>query len=503
MVIERQDVAGGAAMTGAIAPGYRVPSISHALGPLSRDVVMGLRLDRAGLEFITPDPALTSLCRDGRALVFHRDDVLTAAAINAFSTADAGRWIEFTRALRRVAGVIARLNREAPPEVETAGWWNLAAIGRHARALDRRDRARLLQWMPMAVADLTQEWFETDAVCAALAAHAVFGNPAGPRSAGTGSMLLGRVAADDVPVGSGVTVRGGPAALADTLAKMIIAAGGTIRTGVRVAKIIARGGQATGVVLDDGDVVQCRGIVAAIAPKTVLTELVPIDELPPTVVQRARNIRARGVTAKVNLALDALPPFTALGPDTAPLGGRLLIAPGLDYLERAFDATKYGAISDRPWLSLAIPSIADPSLAPDGGHVMSINAHFAPRHLRDTTWAASRDALASRVLSVLEPHAPTLARHIVAREVITPEDLETRWGVPGGHIFHGETTLDQWWAARPFVGWSRYRTPLAGLYLASAGVHPGGGLTGLPGWLAAGALQRDVGSLKKRRSASM
>jgi phytoene dehydrogenase-like protein len=206
------------------------------------------------------------------------------------------------------------------------------------------------------------------------------------------------------------------------------------------------------------------------------------------------HVRSRGVTAKINLALNGLPSFTAFGGDRVPLAGRLLIAPGLDYLERAFDATKYGAMSERPWLEISIPTIADQSLAPAGSHVMSIVVHFAPRQLRGTTWATQREALARSVLQVIEPYAPQLANQIVAQEILTPEDLEQRWGLPGGHIFHGEMTLDQMWAARPLLGWAGYRTPIAGLYLASAGTHPGGGLPGQSGWLASQVVREDFKS---------
>ncbi len=497
VVLDRQDVAGGAAITAEFAPGYRGPTLSHALGPVSRDVVRGLRLDRvAGLEFLTPDPTLTALSHDGRALVFHRDGVLTAASINAFSAADAGRWIEFKRTVQRVAGLVSRLDRHAPPSMDETGWrewWRLLALGRHARSLGSRHLAQLARWMPMSVADLTAEWFESDVLRAAIAAHAIFGNPAGPRSAGTGGMLIGRVAADPMPVGSGVTVRGGPGALTSAVARIAAQYGASVVTGARVTRIMTEDGRATGVVLENGDTLQARAVVAAVSPQHALIDLVAPMDLPPTFLHRVRHIRARGVTAKINLALDGLPPFTALAGDTLPLGGRLLIAPDLDYLERAFDATKYGAVSERPWLELSIPSISDATLAPAGGHVMSIHAHFAPRHLRGTTWAAARETFASSVMRVLEAHIPTLSRHIVAREILTPEDLELRWGMTGGHIFHGESTLDQTWAARPLLGWADYRTPITGLYLASAGTHPGGGLTGLPGWLASQTVAREMG----------
>ncbi len=500
ILLDQRPVIGGAAITTEIAPGFHVPALSHSLGPLARDVVRALKLDRAGLEFLTPDPALTTLTNDGRALMVHRDDVLTAASINAVSSKDAGRWMDFKRTLHRIAGLMARLDRMEPPSpdgIASRHWWKLIATGRHARGLDRRDLIRLVRWMPMSVADLTDEWFETDALRAAVASHAIFGNPAGPRSAGTGAMLVSRAAADALPVGSGVTVKGGPGALTAALGAAATAAGVSVRTGTRVTRILVSQERATGVVLDNGDQLTARAVVGAVSPSQVLTALVEAIDLPPTFVERARRIRTRGVTAKINLALSGAPSFTAFGGDIVPLGGRLLIAPDLDYLERAFDATKYGAISEHPWLEAAIPTALDPSLAPEGGHVMSVVAHFAPRQLRSTTWAAARSALAASVMRVLESHAPGIGNQVVAEEILTPEDLERTWGLPGGHIFHGESALDQMWAARPLLGWADYRTPIRGLYLSSAGTHPGGGLTGLPGWLAA---QRVLHDLKRSRA---
>jgi len=280
------------------------------------------------------------------------------------------------------------------------------------------------------------------------------------------------------------------------VASIASGAGASLRTGVRVARILTREGRATGVVLENGDELTARVVIAAVSPKTAMLQLVNPADLAPSYAHRVRQIRARGVTAKVNLALSELPVFPAFGGDTVPLGGRILIAPGLDYLERAFDATKYGAMSDHPWLELTMPSVRDDSLAPAGSHVMSIYAHCAPRDLRDQTWESARDTLWTRVLAVLEAHAPGLSRLIVARAVLTPTDLEDYWGIAGGQIFHAECTLDQFWVARPFLGWARYRSPIEGLYLAGAGTHPGGGLTGLPGWLASQTVLRD---LKRQR----
>ena len=495
-LIDRRPVLGGACITGDLGNGFRVPELSHALGPLSRDVVKALRLDRvAGLEFITPDPSLTSIGEDGRTLTFHRDAVLTAAFINAYSTTDAARWNEFLRTSQRIAAVLTEIDRLAPPPIDEAGMrevWRLMRAGRAARRLTRRDLARLARWLPMSIADVTGEWFESDALRAAISAYAIAGHAAGPRSAGTGSMWLQRMAADPVPVGSGVTARGGPGALAGALAKIAANAGADLRTDARVARVLTKQGRAMGVALADGEEIAARAVLAAIGPKPLMADLVNPPDLPPSYAQRMRNVRARGVTAKINLALSALPAFSALGGDVVPLRGRLLIAPGLDYVERAFDATKYGEMSERPWLEISIPSVRDNSLAPEGSHVMSISVHFTPREVRGTTWNAERETLWTRVMNVMEPLAPGLGRIIVAREILTPADLEELWGLAGGHIFHAESTIDQFWAARPLLGWARYRTPITGLYLAGAGAHPGGGLTGLLGWLASQAVRHDI-----------
>jgi phytoene dehydrogenase-like protein len=492
ILLEAASTVGGAAATLELAPGFRAPAFSHALGPVSRDVIKALRLDRTGaLEFITPEPSLASLDATGRSLVFHRDPVLTAASINQFSSNDAGRWREFLQSAHRVAGILALLDRRRPPDIDETSRgdaWFMLGVARAARKLGRRDLSRLVRWAPMSVADLLSEWFDSQVLSAAIAAHAIAGNPAGPRSAGTGAMLLQRLAADPMPAGSGITTKGGPGALVAAVADAARSAGADIRTDVRVTQIVAENGVASGVVLSNGDTLQAPTILAAVSPKLALTGLVAAPDLPPSVVQRMGHVRSRGVTAKINLALAAMPVFPALSDDAATLEGRILIAPTLDYLERAFDATKYGEISQEPWLEISIPSVRDDSLAPSGAHVMSIYAHFVPAAPRNMDESQSRAATWSAVLRVLEAHAPRIADLIVSQDVMTPRDLELRLGAPGGHIFHGETTLDQFWAARPLLGWGRYTTPIEGLFLGSAGVHPGGGLTGLPGLLAANAI---------------
>ena len=233
-------------------------------------------------------------------------------------------------------------------------------------------------------------------------------------------------------------------------------------------------------------------MISGVDPQQTFLRLLEPEDLDPSFLEKARRYRVRGVTAMVRLALSGLPNFTAAAGDPLTLRGRLLIAPDLEYLERAFDAAKYGSVSPRPWIEMSIPSVLDPSLAPDGQHAASIYVHFAPRHPQGASWADERDALYRSVIDVLSRHAPAIATLVLERDIITPEDLEQQWGLSGGHIFHGETTLDQWWMTRPFLGWSRYRTPVAGLYLCGAGTHPGAGITGGSGYLAAQAVMSDL-----------
>lgn len=481
LLLERHDQVGGGA------------HLSHALGPISADVLRALNLDRAGLPFITPDPALTTIGPDGSHVTFHRDHVLTAASIGRVSAHDAGRWQPFVTTVQRLGGVLAEINRHPAPSVDEPGSsdvWNLLQVGRKARALGRRDLARLTRYVPMAVADLTGEWFEHDLVQAAVAARGVFGHAVGPWSAGTGALLLQRIAEDPLPVGSGISFPGGPAAFTALLADHVRAAGVDIRVNASVAQIRTVP-HAAGVVLESGEELPSHAVVAAVAPSYVFASLIEPGALPPTFRRRVRNIRARGVTARISLGLSGLPDFPALDGDPHALHGRVLIAPSVDYLERAHDAGKYGDVSPSPWLDVRVASVSDPSLVADGEHLLSMYVHQVPSGSAD-------DDVAKKALQVLEQYAPGVSRMVTRQHVVTADTLREEWSYPGGHIFHGEGAIDQWWISRPLLGWAdRYATPVPGLFLASAGTHPGGGLTGQSGLNAARAISVALG--RRRR----
>jgi phytoene dehydrogenase-like protein len=347
---------------------------------------------------------------------------------------------------------------------------------------------RLIRWGPMAAADFVAEFFETDLLRAVVAARGIFGAALGPWSAGSTLLMLLRAASDPHPAGSSAIPKGGMGALTAAMAAAAKAAGSEIRTGAEVAEILIKHGHVTGVRLANGEEISAKAVVSGADPRRTFLNLLDPVHLPPSFVVKMQNFRANGTAAKLNVALDALPTFTALksaAESAKSLAGRIHIGPGIDYLERAFDASKYGEFSTAPYLDISIPSISDPSLAPAGKHVMSVYMQFAPYKLRAGDWSQHRDALRDATLSTLAQYAPDLASKILAVQTLTPKDLASTYGLSGGHPFHGELALDQIFTMRPLLGWARYASPIKGLYLCSNGTHPGNGLTGASGHNAA------------------
>jgi phytoene dehydrogenase-like protein len=340
----------------------------------------------------------------------------------------------------------------------------------------------------MAVADFVAEFFETDLLRAAVAARGIFGASLGPWSAGSTALLLLRAAADPHPVGNSAYPRGGMGALTAAMAAAAKEAGAEIRTNAEVAQILVKHGAVTGVALATGEEISAKAVVSGADPRRTLLGLLDPVHLPPSFVVKMLNFRSNGVAAKINVALDALPAFTALKQSSdgnTALAGRIHIGPGIDYLERAFDDSKYGEFSRAPFLDISIPSILDNSLAPAGKHVMSIYMQFAPSKLKAGDWTQQRDSLRDTVIKTLAQYAPDFPSKILAVQTLTPQDLEFTYGLTGGHPFHGELALDQIFTMRPLLGWARYATPVKGLYLCGNGTHPGNGVTGASGHNAA------------------
>jgi phytoene dehydrogenase-like protein len=486
LVLERRHVVGGCATTEEFAPGYKTATLAHTLGPLRPAIVRDMQLERRGVRFVRPDPRLVAPSADGRALVFSTDAARTAEAIRPFSAKDAARYHEFCGALARTGEFLSAFLEMTPPSIDapSAGeLWELLKTGRRFRSLGKKDAFALLRWGPMAVADLVAEWFETDLLQAAVAARAIHGTAMGPWSAGTGAVLLLGAAVDPAPGGSSVSAAGGPGTVTRAMAEAAREAGAEIRTGAAVRQILVKDGAVSAVILEDGTEIPARTIVSGADPRRTFLGLIDPVDLEPDFLTRIRNYRVPGTVAKLNFALRGLPAFKGIAGDpAASLQGRVHVGPGIDYLERAFDASKYGGMSASPYLDVAFPSVHDATMAPSGRHVMSVHMQYAPFTLRTGSWNAMEPALADNVLRTLEDYAPGVTALVEHRQVITPLALEQEYGLTGGHIHHGELALDQLFTMRPTLGWADYRTPLDGLFLCGSGTHPGNGLTGASGF---------------------
>jgi phytoene dehydrogenase-like protein len=499
LVLERREIVGGGAVSEEFHPGFRCSTMAQVVGPMLSHVMADLQLARH-LEIFQPDVRVTALDLDGRSLSIYNNAARTAKELEGLSVHDAKSYPEFAKSFRLIGRMLAPLVSMTPPAIEkpTPGeLWSLGKLGLSFRGLGKKDAFRLLRWGPMAVADLVAEWFESELLRATIAARGICGAFAGPWSAGTSTGLLWQAAMDGNPTGPSSFVKGGLGALTQALAKLARDLGVEIRTGAEVEKVLVADGKASSAVLNGGEEISARAIVSNADPRRTFLNLVDPIDLDPTFLLKIQNYRAVGTVAKVNLALSALPSFAALenkdddSNRVAKLFGRIHIGPNIDYLERAFDAAKYGEYSSQPYLDVTIPSLTDSSLAPKGAHVMSIHAQYAPYKLKEGDWNSRREEFGDTVVKVLSSYAPNLKESIVARQVITPLDLEQIYGLSGGHIFHGEQSLDQFFAFRPVIGWAQYRTPIKGLYLCGAGTHPGGGVTGGPGANAAREIIRD------------
>jgi len=484
LILERRDVVGGALATDELASGARVPALAHTVGRLRRSVMSDLCLDEHGLDLIEPDVRVIAPQPGGPPLTLWKSTNRTVAELESLSAKDASAYVSFDRQVRSLAPFLAKLHTFTPPDINHPSLKDGltgAKLARAYRGLDKRDARTLLRVMPMAVADFVSDFFDSDGLRGLLATRGVQYAALGPWSAGTTGVLLGDSAGNDGGApGQTTFVRGGPAVLAEALASAARSLGAEIRTGAEVAAVTTDGARATGVALSSGEELVADAIVSGADPKHVLTDLLDPVVLGPSLAWRAGNIRTPGVVGKVNLLLSGVPRFDSVD-DESRLHGRIVIAPSIDYVERAFDATKYGRISEAPYLEATIPSLADPSLVTDGRHVMSVIVQYAPYKLRDASWATERDGLGDLAVKTLEEYAPGLADLIEDRVVITPADLENDYGLTEGHPLHAEPGLDQFFAWRPLFGHARYRLGIDGLYLCGSGAHPGGGVTGAPG----------------------
>ncbi|HSF81984.1 MAG TPA: NAD(P)/FAD-dependent oxidoreductase [Anaerolineales bacterium] len=491
LVLERRDVLGGAAATEEIFPGFMVNTGAADAGLFLSNITMDLNLENHGLRWLENPAVVYALHPEEPGLTLWRELERTQAEITRFSVKDGVRYPQFIRQVTRFAGILEGMLALSPPSIPEYQIGELLPWARTAlkiKSLGKAEMMEFLRVLPMPAADYLDEWFDNPRLKAAIGASSVNGSFLGPRGSGTTLTLLYQAMnAGQAGFRASRFARGGIGALSTALAAAARQRGAEIRTGSEVAHILLEEGRAVGVELASGEHIRAGAVASNADPVHTLFGLVGASNLEVRTVRDVKNIRMRASLGRINLALKGLPTFpgASQGGNHERLSGHILIAPNLDYIEKAYDQAKYGQFSAKPVLDITIPSINDPSLAPNGAHLMCINAYFAPYKLKDGDWDGEKENLLKAVLDTLAKYAPDLPDLITHSQVITPLDLEREYGLTGGDIYHGQMGLDQLLMMRPIAGYGRYRSPVENLYLCGAGTHPGGGVTGAPGYNAA------------------
>jgi phytoene dehydrogenase-like protein len=472
LVLEAQSQVGGAAVTREFAPGFRVSACAHLLHLMPADLIRELNLNAHGLLLSAQAMPTSTLIPGGSPL----------SVSQSGAGSEAAAYVAYTERMRRMAQALVPLLGKVPPRLGTNDWadrWALLGLGLRIRKLGRRDMRELLRIIGMNVYDLLEEHFQSAHIKGALGFDAVLGTNFGPRSPGTVLTLLYRLAAECAGGATALSQpKGGLGALCDALAKSAVASGASIRTDAPVARVLVEADRAVGVELESGERIAAKAVVSSADPKTTFLQLLGARHLDAGFVRRVNHIRARGLAAKLHLGLDRAPQFAGL--DSAALKGRMLIAPSLQYLERAYNHAKYGEYSSAPAMEITVPTTNDPSLAPPGKHVLSAIVQYAPYAL-EGGWQNQRQRFIDLTLDTLESVAPGLRGSVLAAELLTPLDIEQQFRIEGGHWHHGELAFDQFFMVRPVPGATQHGTPLPGLFLCGAGCHPGGGVMGTAG----------------------
>jgi phytoene dehydrogenase-like protein len=491
-VFERRPRLGGAAVTEEVFPGFKFSVCAYLVSLLRPEIIRELNLRDHGLDIIPLHGTFTPLADD----YLWRPEELPAAQreIARFSARDAEAYPRFVHEMALMADVVKPLLAMTPPDVgefSLRRLLDLVSIGNRLRTLTRDEQHLFVQLMTLSAMDFVERWFESDALLATLAASGIIGTFLGVRSPGTAYVLLHHYMGElDGEYRAWGLPRGGMGSVSESIASAARAAGATLFTSAPVSSVLTKNGRATGVMLENGDEHSAPVVVSNADARVTFERLVGLDRLPSEFGEFVRRYRFRGSSAKVNLALDALPEFRHAPPGDAHLRGAISISPSIDYLERAYDDAKYGWYSRRPYLDVIIPSLSDPSVAPPGQHVMSCFVQYAPYRLTTSDWDTQRQALGDAVIDTLAEYAPNMRQIVRHRQVLTPLDLEREFGLSEGNIFHGELSPDQMFSFRPVPGWAQYRTPIEGLYLCGASTHPGGGVMGAPGRNAAREILR-------------
>ena len=490
VLLEKQENVGGAIGTIEIAPGFRAPVAFDSMETLHPSISNDLRLESHGLRPLRGGGVF--LPRENGAALHLDSRFDVAGQIASVDQRDAAAWSKFEGFVSRVGKAIEKAISRPLPDPVPSGLgdvMDLLQLGWPLRSLGRDEMPEALRFVPMPIKDVVDEHFNGEAVKAMLSAVALTGSWAGPRYAGSAfGLLYHRPSWVAGLVPATIFAEGSMSALAEAIANSARAAGAQIRTNAEVRSIDVAGKRVRGITLAGGETIEASFVASALDPRRTFLGLTGATWLEPEFVEKVGQVRGRGAVSVIRFALDRVPEFG--GASRSALSGRIQIGESVDGIERAFDDAKYGRVPSAPLLTATIPSITDPSLAPDGKHVMSVWAQFTPHTLRDAEWGEKRNELGDRVVSMIESHSPGFTSSIVAREVDTPADLEERLGITNGCLYHVEMALDQLLYMRPIPGWFRYGTPIEGLYLCGPGTHPGGGVTGLPGKCAAAEIVR-------------
>ncbi|HWP03989.1 MAG TPA: NAD(P)/FAD-dependent oxidoreductase [Gemmatimonadaceae bacterium] len=493
LVLERREVLGGAAVTEEIVPGFKFSVFSYVVSLLRPEIIRDLELPRHGLHVLPLESTFTPL-PDGDYLATWADQDLTRREIARHSQQDAEVYEEYSRQMALVAMAVKPLLSMVPPD--PTGWslrdWHaLVDLNRHVRSLDEETFRWLYRLMTMSSADFLDMWFECDPLKATKSASGIIGTFMGPRTPGSAYVLLHHYMGEiDGVFRAWGFAKGGTGSISEAIASAARHFGAEIRLGAEVVSIEVRDGKVCGVVLSSGQVIRAKAVASSLDPKRTFLGLLDPACLPSEFVEDIRKYKTRGSSGKVNLALSELPRFSALPEDGPHLRGAISISPSLEYVERAYDDAKHGRFSRRPYMDIVIPSKIDPSMAPPSCHVMSIFVQYAPSTIDGGWTEAKKEAFGEAVIRTLEEFAPGIRKAIVGMQVLTPADIEAVTGLTDGNIFQGELALHQLFFLRPAPFWSRYRTPLKGLWLCGSAAHPGGGIMGAPGRLAAKEILR-------------
>ena len=487
LVLERRHVLGGAAVTEEIVPGFRFSVFSYVVSLLRPEIIRDLSLPRHGLQILPLDGTLTPL--DGDHLWRTDDPDQTRRELRRWSATDAEAYAEYGRLMVEMARFIKPIlglvpvDPQEPDLVDALG---AAGLLRDFGRLPRRQQQAFIGLMTMSAADFLDQWFETDPLKATMAASGIIGTFLGVRSPGTAYVLLHHYMGEiDGAFRAWGIPRGGTGGISEAIGRAAQSFGAEIRTEAAVARILVRGGRAIGVALESGEEIEARVVLASTDAKVTFLDLLEPSALPADFRREVGRFRFRGSSGKVNLALDGLPDFSCLPGTGEHLRGAISFSPGLDYMEQAYDDAKAGRFSRRPYIDMIIPTLVDPRMAPPGKHIVSCFVQYAPYHLAEGTWDEQRDAFGDTVIDTIAERAPGIRERIIGRQVLTPLDIERTTGLTEGNIFQGELSLEQLFLNRPVPGWARFRTPVRDLWMCGSSVHPGGGIMGANGRIAA------------------